>query len=103
MADMKIVNNKVAYVNSSGDALYNMPIAGGSNTFVVKTDGTNLSFSDELPYTPNVAANWNVAPTYANNALDEAAARIKVLETQVTDLEANVTSLAARVTTLEGA
>lgn len=66
MADMGIKDGKVAYLDSSGNVVYNLP-----------TTGTNGNM--DLTYTPANNSDWNTVPTTLGAALDELASRIKTL------------------------
>lgn len=68
MADMGIKNGKVAYLDSNGNVVYNLP-----------TTGTNGNMDLTLNYTPTTNGDWNTVPTNVAAALDEIAARLTAL------------------------
>lgn len=66
MADMGIKDGKVAYLDSNGNVVYNLP-----------TTGTNGQM--DLTYTPTTNSDWNSVPTTLGEALDELASRLTAL------------------------
>lgn len=66
MADMGIKDGKVAYLDSNGSVVYNLP-----------TTGTNGNM--DLTYTPAQNSDWNTVPTTLGQALDELASRLTTL------------------------
>ena len=63
---MGIKDGKVAYFDSNGSVVYNLP-----------TTGTNGNM--DLTYTPAQNSDWNTVPTTLGQALDELASRLTTL------------------------
>lgn len=68
MADMGIKNGKVAYLDSNGNVVYNLP-----------TTGTNGNMDLTLNYTPTTNSDWDTVPSTVGEALDELASRLRTL------------------------